>query len=410
MNIALFTDSFLPTKSGIVTVVLQLYKILKEMGHHVVIVTVDAHGKDSGSDYENSPDILRVSSVPSGFFGIPDQFIGFPHEKKILNFLKQHKIELIHSHTEFFVAHAAKLSGKKLHIPVVATTHTLWEDFYKYYLFAGRVISVKLIRKIVKRLYKKFYAFINVSQKAKDYFKQPFMLPLTPSAIIPNAMDSSSFLNCTISEEELNLVKKQWGIKADDIVFLFLGRIGEEKRVEELLDVCLRVIESNARVKVMFVGAGPALQSLERRCRDVSDKVIFTGYVPWNQVHSYYQLGDVFITASLSEMHSMTIIEALMSGLPIIARRDSSFLDTVFPEKNGYLADTDEEMDGYMLSLADDEKKRLEFSKKSIEISKGFSVETFGARTVAFYKKILEKFPEKITDSELQEAVESVMI
>lgn len=410
MNIALFTDSFLPTKSGIVTVVLQLYKILKEMGHHVVIVTVDAHGKDSGSDYENSPDILRVSSVPSGFFGIPDQFIGFPHEKKILNFLKQHKIELIHSHTEFFVAHAAKLSGKKLHIPVVATTHTLWEDFYKYYLFAGRVISVKLIRKIVKRLYKKFYAFINVSQKAKDYFKQPFMLPLTPSAIIPNAMDSSSFLNCTISEEELNLVKKQWGIKADDIVFLFLGRIGEEKRVEELLDVCLRVIESNARVKVMFVGAGPALQSLERRCRDVSDKVIFTGYVPWNQVHSYYQLGDVFITASLSEMHSMTIIEALMSGLPIIARRDSSFLDTVFPEKNGYLADTDEEMDGYMLSLADDEKKRLEFSKKSIEISKGFSVETFGARTVAFYKKILEKFPEKITDSELQEAVDSVMI
>ena len=411
MNIALFTDSYLPTKSGIVTVVLQLRKALEDMGHHVVVVTVNTKEEESAiAEREKDENVLRIRSVRGDWLGVPDQYIGFPHEKKILKFLVKHNVQIIHSHTEFFVAHAAKLSGKKLHIPVIATTHTLWEDFYKYYLFAGRLIPVRLIRKIVKRLYKKFYALINVSQKARDYFKMPFMLPNTPSAIIPNALDSDSFLQCTISEKEIQAVRKQWGIKKDDIVFLFLGRVVEEKRVEELLDICMRVIQKNAKIKILFVGAGPAVQALEKKSRPVSDRIVFTGYVPWTEVHSYYQLGDVFITASLSEMHSMTILEALISGLPIIARRDTSFSDTIFEGKNGYMADSDEEMDQYFLELAADAKKRAAFGDYSKKVAKGFSLEVYGKRTVAFYQKVLDTFPEKITDEELKAAVDSVCL
>ncbi|MBR5965088.1 MAG: glycosyltransferase [Treponema sp.] len=409
MNIALFTDSYLPTKSGIVTVVLQHRKILEDMGHHVVVVTVNTKEEEKAlAEREKDENVLRIRSVRGEWFGVPDQYIGFPHEKKILKFLKKHNVQLIHSHTEFFVAHAAKLSGKKLHIPVIATTHTLWEDFYKYYLLGGRLIPVKLIRKIVKRLYKKFYALINVSQKARDYFKMPFMLPNTPSAIIPNALDTDSFLQCSIADSEIQKVRKQWGIKKDDIVFLFLGRVVEEKRVDELLDICMRVIQKNSKIKILFVGAGPAVQSLEKRARPVSDRIIFTGYVPWTEVHSYYQLGDVFITASLSEMHSMTVLEALVSGLPLIARRDTSFSDTIFDGKNGYMADTDEEMDQYFLELAADKKKRAAFGEYSKKVAKSFSLEVYGKRVVAFYQKILDTFPEKITDEDLKAAVDSV--
>ena len=409
MNVALFTDSYLPTKSGIVTVVLQHRKILEEMGHHVVVVTVNTKEEEKDlAEREKDENVLRIRSVRGEWFGVPDQYIGFPHEKKILKFLTKHNVQLIHSHTEFFVAHAAKLSGKKLHIPVIATTHTLWEDFYKYYLLGGRLIPVRLIRKIVKRLYKKFYALINVSQKARDYFKMPFMLPNTPSAIIPNALDSDSFLQCAIPDAEIQKVRKQWGIKKDDIVFLFLGRIVEEKRVEELLDICMRVIQKNSKIKILFVGAGPAVQSLEKKSRPVSDRIIFTGYVPWTEVHSYYQLGDVFITASLSEMHSMTVLEALVSGLPIIARRDTSFSDTIFEGKNGYMADTDEEMDQYILALAADKKKREAFGAYSKKMAQGFSLEVYGKRVVAFYQKVLDTFPDKITDEDLKAAVDSV--
>ena len=119
------------------------------------------------------------------------------------------------------------------------------------------MIPVKLIRKGVKRLYKKFYALINVSEKAHDYFKEPFLLPNTPSAIIPNALDSESFMQKELSPQDLASMRKQWGIQPDDIVLLFLGRVVEEKRVEELLEVCMRVINKDSKIKVLFVGAEP---------------------------------------------------------------------------------------------------------------------------------------------------------
>lgn len=406
MNIALFTDSYIPTKSGIVTVVLQLRKVLMEMGHHVVIVTVNAFNYHD-AEIDHDPDILRIKSIPTKAFNIPDQYVGIPFERQIIPFLKKHNIQIIHSHTEFLVAHAAKLSGKKLHIPVIATTHTLWEDFYVYYLPMGRMIPVKLIRKGVKRLYKKFYALINVSEKAHDYFKEPFLLPNTPSAIIPNALDSESFMQKELSPQDLASMRKQWGIQPDDIVLLFLGRVVEEKRVEELLEVCMRVINKDSKIKVLFVGAGGAVQDLEKKSREVSDRIIFTGYIPWTKVHYYYGIADIFITASLSEMHSMTVLEALMSHLPLVARKDSSFSDTIYHGVNGYLADTDEEMDGYLLELVQDAQKRKTFGEKSYEISKNFTPGVFGKRTIAFYQKVLEKYPDKLTDEELQAAVDA---
>ena len=121
-------------------------------------------------------------------------------------------------------------------------------------------------------------------------------------------------------------------------------------------------------------------------------------------------MGDVFITASLSEMHSMTILEALLSGLPIVARRDTSFSDTIFEGKNGYMADTDEDMDAYMLELAADKEKREAFGEASKKVAKGFSLEVYGKRTVAFYQKVLDTFPDKITDEDLKAAVDSVEV
>lgn len=151
MNIALFSDSYLPTKSGVVTVVIQLRKILEEMGHHVVIVTVSSNDKD----YEEEPDpnIMRVMSILSPLG--EGQYIGFPHRKAVAKFLQKNNIQIIHSHTEFFLGQMAVIVGKMLDIPVVATTHTMWEDYYRYYLFMGELIPRRLVRKMVKTMYKK---------------------------------------------------------------------------------------------------------------------------------------------------------------------------------------------------------------------------------------------------------------
>lgn len=409
MNIALFTDSYLPTKSGIVTVVVQLRKILTELGHHVVIVTVAPHGyKDTEEKDEN---VLRIFSIPAPVGD--NQYIAFPHRKVVVNFLKQHNIQIIHSHTEFYIAHAAKSAGKILHIPVIATTHTMWEDFYRcYFTPFSKMIPVKVIRKIVRRLYKKFYALINVSDKARDYFKSPFMLPFISSAVIPNAIDTDAFLAKKFTEEDRINLKNELKINEKDITLIFTGRIVEEKRVEELFDVISRVVKQRDNVKMVFVGSGGASFYLENETRKLhlEDKIFFTGFVNWENLALYYSIGDIFVTASLSEMHSMTALEALLSHLPIVCRKDESFIDTVFHGKNGYLADTDEEMEDYILDLIDNAEKRKAFADESFRISKNFSIKVHGLRTIEFYKAVLKRYPWPMTDKELQKAVESVKI
>ena len=148
MNIALFSDSYLPTKNGVVTVVIQLRQILQDMGHHVVVVTVSERGLRHSNTED--PNILRIRAIPSPVGD--DLYLAIPTREKIIEFCKSHKVELIHSHTEFFIGHAAKVVGRKLKIPVIASTHTMWEDYYRYYFPLGRFIPHKIIRKTEKNL------------------------------------------------------------------------------------------------------------------------------------------------------------------------------------------------------------------------------------------------------------------
>ena len=134
--------------------------------------------------------------------------------------------------------------------------------------------------------------------------------------------------------------------------------------------------------------------------------MIFTGFVNWTELHTYYGMSDIFMTCSLSEMHSMTILEALLSGLPICSRRDASYLDTVYPGKNGYLGDTDEEVARGILELVDDPDKRHEYGKRSLEISHTFSIAKHAEKTIAFYKTVLACYPHPVNEATLRKNVE----
>ena len=125
---------------------------------------------------------------------------------------------------------------------------------------------------------------------------------------------------------------------------MYVGRIVEEKRIVELLEVLIRVVAKDDNKKVLFVGDGFALKKLQERVVELGleKKILFAGFVDWLKLNAYYELGDVFVTASLSEMHSMTILEAMCLSLPIVCRYDTSFTDTVFHGENGYFANSDE--------------------------------------------------------------------
>ncbi len=405
MNIALFSDSYLPTKSGVVTVVVQLKKVLEEMGHHVVVVTVGSNKNDETDD----EDVFRVLSIQSPLGD--GQYIGIPFRQEIREFLLKNKVEIIHAHTEFFIGHVAVTIGKELDIPVIATTHTMWEDYYKYYLFLGELIPRKVIRKAVQTLYKKFYAFINVSEKAHNYFNRPKMLPNIPSAIIPNAIDKKKFITKTYTDEDKLAIKQSLGCSASDKIVIYVGRVVEEKRLDELYEIASCVVNKRESVKFLIVGDGGRYEPLLAKAEadGLKDRILFTGFVDWEKLSSYYAVGDIFVTVSLSEMHSMTILEALSLGIPVVCRFDTSFSDTVFDGVDGYFGKNDQEVAEKILALLNDDEKRALMSENALKISDRFTLLNHGKRTVAFYKEILKHYPDAVTSRELQSAVDCAL-
>lgn len=409
MNIALFTDAYLPTKNGVVTVVNMLYESLKELGHHVVIVTCETKEKDP--EIENNPDIFKVPSTKLGM-GTVDQFMGFPIFTSVSKFLKKNHIQLIHVHTEFTIGMHAFHEARKLHIPIIATTHTMWEDYYKYYLPGGKIISVDVIRKAIHTFYKHFNCIVNVSSKARNYFKKDFIVPEMPSVVIPNALNPENYCAKESSREEIEALREKLGIKPDDTMFLFVGRVVEEKRVLELIDLLEPVLKSNKKYKAVFVGDGQIVKHCKMIAKSygLEESYIFTGFIDWHEVHKYYEAGDIFMTASLSEMHSMTVLEALTSGLPVVVRYDESYIDTVVPGENGYLSESDEQMSKDLISLAEDKEKQKKYGEASKIKSKDYLPETFSKRYEAVYATVLKLWKSKgaITDEVLQKAIEDV--
>ena len=375
---------------------------LKKLGHRVILVTVE-----TTDEYETyDPDIYRVHSVALGLG--TDQFVGIPAMHPLIHFLKDAGVELIHCHTEFGIGKAGLRAAHVLKIPAICTTHTMWTDFYKYYLSFGKIISPKIINGIMKKYYGKFDSLIGVSTKARNYFKQEGMLPNMPSVIIPNAIDKEKFQKVHISQEQKLALRKSYNINPDDIMLLFVGRIGEEKRVFELLKVCQNLSKKNKKIKMVFVGNGPAYEDmLKKASAEIASKqIIFTGFIEWTKVSEYYESADIFVTTSLSEMHSMTILEAQLSGLPIIVRRDESYLDSVFEGENGYLTDTEEEMEEKILELAADSDKRKRFGERSLEITKRFTIEAHIKKTLKVYEEVMKAYPGKINDIEVMKEIE----
>lgn len=105
------------------------------------------------------------------------------------------------------------------------------------------------------------------------------------------------------------------------MIFVYVGRMAKEKNIEELLWY-QKSVQKN--IKLVLVGDGPYRTTLEEKAKEyqVTDSVIFTGMVSPDEVARYYQIGDLFVSASTSETQGMTYDEALAGGVPLLCRKD----------------------------------------------------------------------------------------
>ena len=211
-----------------------------------------------------------------------------------------------------------------------------------------------------------------------------------PISVVPSGISLEQHHQRLTSQERLER-RRALGIGDDDQVLLNLGRLGGEKNLGELLELFAEARQKNGNLKFLIVGDGPAKEDLEKQAKKlgIDPYVIFTGMVPPDEVQNYYQLGDVFVSASTSETQGLTYIEAAANGLPLLCRQDDCLADVLQEGENGYEYTSAEEFLHAIDAVMDNLEWRAAAAKRSEEIASTFDKKNFGEAIESVYESVL---------------------
>ena len=381
LKILITTDLYTTNTNGVVTSVQNLFDELTAKGHDVRILTLseDLHSRKEGAVY-------YIRSMPLGVV-YPDVRMPTAYHHKLIQELIDWKPDVIHSQCEFFSFQYASRISRITGAPLVHTYHTLYEQYVTYLVPSKRLGNV-LVRVLSRQRLKKVKILVAPTQKVEDALISYGVQ--NPISIVPSGISLEQHHQRLTPEQRLEK-RRALGIRDDQQVLLNLGRLGTEKNLGELMELFAQAQKSNDKMVFLIVGDGPAREDLEKQARElgVADHVIFTGMVDPSEVQNYYQLADVFVSASTSETQGLTYIEAAANGLPLLCRQDECLNDVLKEGENGFEYSNAEEFLQDIDEVLEDPQWREAASKRSEEIAEGFGKKAFGEAIENIYESVL---------------------
>ena len=384
MRVGIFSDTYRPQVNGVVSSILTLEKELRKKGHKVYIITTTDPDAPTVE-----PNVLRIPSVE--FKPLPQYRLGMLYSSKIIKKIKRLELDIIHSQTEWGVGTFARFAAINLEIPLVHTYHTLYE-YYTHYVTRGHftVPAKKLAAAISKFYCEKCNALIVPTRKVEDIL---YSYDVDKNMnIIPTGIELDKFYRENYTDEEIRFMRENFGIKDTDFLCVYIGRIAKEKSIDVLIDMFSKITDET--YKFMIVGRGPVIEDLKEQAEKlgINDRVIFTGEVPHDKVPVYYQMGDVFLNASISETQGLTFVEAMAAKTPVNARYDLNLEDLLVKNEAGLVYKDEEEFINNIKLLKENKEFREKIIENAYNVSQDFTAEKFGDRVEAVYKKTIEEY------------------
>lgn len=407
MRIGLFTDTYPPFINGVSTSVYMLKRALEAKGHQVYVVTVNSENMKYEIDDKNK--VIRIPGVPIGIY---DYRLTGIYPVRAINIIKKWKLDIIHSHTEFGIGTFARIIARQFDIPLVHTYHTMYED-YVHYITKG--YFDKSSKKIVEYL-TLFYCdktaseLIVPTKKTYNLFKEKYKVDKNIH-IVPTGIEVERFFRENVKKKNVDLLKKKYNLNDNDFVMLFVGRLAEEKNVVYLIDTVRDIIKKNkdnVNFKFLIVGDGPDYSKYQELVLkyNMSDYIILTGRVLWDDIPNYYHLADVFLTASKSETQGLTVVEAMAAGIVPITIDDESFRNVIIDDLNGKIFRTKKELRNIIFELSSDCNKLNALKQQARVSSEMYSSKFFAESILHVYNFALNN--KKYKYGPLQRLVDKV--
>lgn len=384
MRVLITTEWYAPVINGVVTSVLNLERELRNLGHEVKILTLS----NTAGTYTEG-DVTYIGSVSAGIV-YPQARVAVSLGGDEVEKLIQWRPQIIHSQCEFSTFLFAKKIARELNIPVVHTYHTVYEDYTHYFSPVkkwGRAAVSAFTRKVLSHT----QCVIVPTEKVRNILLRYGVTQQIQ--VIPTGIDMKKYSRMLTPEERMNL-RLKLGIPVQAGVAVFVGRLAQEKNLEEIISMISMAKLENFRL--LIVGDGPHRQALEEAVErfGVRNQVIFTGMVDPEEVYQYYQVGDVFVSASTSETQGLTYVEALANGLPALCKKDDCLTGVVENGVNGWqYEDSFDFLERLQKVLApENEQWRSRLSENArAGVYQRYSAEQFAVNIQEIYEKVADK-------------------
>jgi 1,2-diacylglycerol 3-alpha-glucosyltransferase len=373
----MMVDAYKPYISGVTNFIALNKRQLEKLGHEVFVFTF---GRNRAPDDEDN--VIRSAGIPLGKTGF---YLGTGYSRPARQLLQT--MDIFHVHHPFLSGRLALRYSRARGIPVLFTNHTRYDLYARVYI---RIIPESMMDLFLRLYLPRFYRACDLVVAPSEGARQ-FMLSLGKGyavEVVPNGVDLTPFYNVSTPMHRAAL-----GFSPEDVVLAYVGRLGEEKNVAFLLDVFERVARTCEHARLLLVGEGPLrgpLTTVAAR-KGLGDRVIFTGFIPYAQVPRYMTSADVFVTASVTEVHPLTVIEAMAAGLPVLGIDSPGVGDTVQDGVTGYLVQPKAEAFAEKMTLmVTDIERRQELGRQARQAARAYAIERTAQIMLEHYQKLVD--------------------
>jgi glycosyltransferase involved in cell wall biosynthesis len=380
VRLGLVTDFYHPWIGGPATVVRNLAQGLVSLGHEVSILA-PSPGGNPDIEYEGSVKITRARSVS----------VPFGHNLRVAispfrsagAWLDQFRPDIVHIHHPFPLSASALWMARRRKIPVVATNHTMPECALwglRGHRMTYRVTHDVLARWIVFLMQRCTCVATPTETAAAALCSLGFHRDVVT---ISNGVDTTKF--CPGPESET--LRSRLELDSRPII-LYTGRLDAEKD----MDIWFRAAAELAKttdVQLVVGGEGSDRERLESLVGGlgIQNRTKFIGYLPADDFRNLYRLARVYFITSPVELQSISTLEAVASGLPVVGVRAGALPELVHNGENGYLM-PEGDWEGAAKRVADivtDDAMRLRFAARSRDVGVRHDMQ----KTIASYERFL---------------------
>lgn len=325
LRLSVVTETWPPEINGVALTLSRLVQGLCARNHQVQLIRPrQAREEAARHDLGFQELLMRGMPIPR----YPDLKLGLPSKGSLVRAWTLHRPDLVHIATEGPLGWSALQAARRLRLPVTSDFRTNFHAYSRHY-------GVGWLKTPIVAYLRKFHNLTRCTMVPTQGLRAELQaIGFQNVQVIARGVDTQLFSPARRDEA----LRQSWGAGPDDLVMVAVGRLAAEKNLEVVIQAYEAMRSAREDVRLVFVGDGPQRAALQQRCPAAH----FAGMRRGEDLAAHYASADLFVFPSLTETFGNVTIEALASGLPVLAFDTAAAGDWVSPGHNGWLLPVDD--------------------------------------------------------------------